>query len=314
MDKTGIASISGALIFGVIIVAGAYFVRDENAATAQNSAAAVHVASGERYREYQPTKDTDGDGMSDWEEELAGTDPTTPNEAPQTYENTALVLDRIRASSSRGSTSDEPETFTERFSRAYLQQMVESKYGNGQSSSVDSEEVANRAVTSLEDAIQHTAYSPNDLTVIRDSDESDVRTYGNELGAILNTNLIPRGGHPYALITKALQDEDPELLKYLDVYIDAYGYLRDEMLTLSVPHTLVQEHLAILNVLSAIHDSFVMVRDNLFADPVLGVGHALSLVEHIDAYQPTVSEMRGAFEARDIYYTSGEPGTKIFDF
>jgi len=316
----GIVSISGALLLGVFMTSAAFFMQEKQkrdyaanyAATVEEEATALKSA--ERLREYQPTKDSDNDGISDWKEKLQGTDPEIPNEPKETYENTEAIINKIReAATGSSATSSRPNTFTDRFARSYLETLVRTKY-SGDSADLPEDALVDDALTSIDRTITHTTYTANDLVIIQKASTSEIRTYGNEVGKILSTNLVPAGVDPYAIITKAVQDDDREMLKRLNVFIHAFSHLRDELLSVPVPPALVKEHLGLVNTFSIINDDLVTVRDKGLDDPLLGFGHGMSLIEHLNAVSPAVSRIREELETKEIYYTNEEPGTKIFDF
>lgn len=307
----GIFRIGSSLLIGLTLVSVAFWV-NQKSQTTTNSNGVFAASDAKQLRTYQVTGDTDGDGRSDWQEELEGTDPRVPDSAP-TSTPTYNDLDEIFSELSNETDPDvaEPETFTDAFARSYIEQAVRSKYNESPASK---DELVEDALASVENAVRYTTYSAGDLSIINDADASDMRTYGNELGAVLSTNVIPRDMNPYAVILQAQLDQDPELLQRLVVYVEAFAFLRDNVRAVSVPNTLVQEHLALLNTLSATHDVFVYLQNRMFDDPLLSFGYVITLMEKIDGMYPAVEAIEARFVANDIYYTKDEPGNKVFDF
>lgn len=300
--------VGGSLLIGVALVGVAFYVSNERrgAALAEGVFAEQQSAS---LRTYQVAKDSDKDGRSDWQEELEGTDPFTPDPAPtttKTYKNVEEIFSEFSDDE-----DSKPKTFTDAFARSYMEELIRAKYSSNPPSD---DEIVAEAVASVEKAVTYKQYGPADINIIPDSDDTDARAYGNALGGVLETSVIPREMNPFAVILKGQSENDPEMLKRLIVYVEAFAYLRDNVAALSVPHTLVQEHLELLNTLSAAHDAFVYLKDRMFNDSLLSFGYTLMLREKIDGLYPAVDRIEAAFSARNIYYANDEPGNKIFEF
>lgn len=304
----GVITIGGSLLLGAIIVSTAFLMRDNDASGAGNIGA-IAVANADGIRTHIGTTDSDGDGRSDWQEELEGTDPLTPDEAP-IRERGGTDIDAL-LEKGLNATSSEPKTFTEAFARSYIEELIRSK---NSSSGISKETLVNQAVGSVEGAVLARVYSPSDLTIINNATESDVRTYGNELGAVLEQPVLPGGADPFAIMLKAMQDEDPEMASRLSAYRIGYKTIRDGVQSVPVPNTLVKEHLRLLNVFSSIHDSFAYLETRMFDDPLLAFGYYVKLVEKLEEMHVAVADIADALAEQNIYYTKEESGTMIFEF
>jgi hypothetical protein len=145
------------------------------------------------------TKDTDGDGLKDWEEELWGTnaaDPDTDKDGTKDEEEIRLgrnplvagpndPLDKsVLEEKTTVGKDDGPETETDRVARGFLKTYLEVKQGGGTLSAEAIEELAARAFENTP-TLSPPVYTVADLTRETERDTATVRAYGNAVGTII---------------------------------------------------------------------------------------------------------------------------------
>lgn len=96
-------------------------------------------------------------------------------------------------------------------------------------------------------------YTPLDIKIIEDNSQASLRSYGNKVADIALKNAPPAGTEDeLTVLNRALVRNDPDILNNLSPTILSYERMIGEMLVMSVPSSMVREHLSLLNVYQAI--------------------------------------------------------------
>lgn len=299
-DASSKVRIGGAIFLGAIIIGGALYLRETKTAEVTGGVEIVPVAP----RESQDTKDTDGDGIPDWQEDIYGTDylvfdAELPAGATSTEEKETL--------------DDIPDSFTKRFGVDFMSTYIAQNGGDLDMGDDERAKFVQEAANAAASQIKDTPIARADIIIKSASDQKAIYDYGNALGAVMSRHLLP-GENELVITSRAVQENNPEELKKLIPIINAYANLIASAKLVPVPVSLVNEHLALLNALQAIHNDIVAMQQ-VFDDPLP------ALVRIQSYYQKSLGELlTSAGKLRDgltkggATYTERDPAWVFFTF
>lgn len=207
-----------AFVFGAALVAGAFLLRPEMDARvgSNNEGDSLTV------REFIPVKDSDRNGIPDWQEIFA------------------VSTINLEDLTNTGST-----TYTGNLITSLADYLSEEGSSASEALSLIGMELAAASTDSQ--------YTATDIVVSQDNSESALRSYGNEVAAIaLGYPLPPGTKNELAIMEAYSMQDDPAVLKELDPIIKVYASMRDDMLKLPVPSSMTKEHLSLINVYNAL--------------------------------------------------------------
>lgn len=200
-------------------------------------------------------RDTDGDGLLDWEESLWDTDPNnkdTNGDGVSDSVEIAKIKGENGASESFKLSLGEGEenlTETDKFSREFFATVATLN----QSGEIDQATVE-KLSSSLAERIQNSAprkiFTLSDIKVIQDDSVQTVKNYDNALSNI--QEKYPAKGNVMEVLQKFIIDEnnvDVTVLVELDPIIEQVNKIIIELAKMSVPQSLVILHLNFLNAL-----------------------------------------------------------------
>lgn len=254
-------------------------------------------------------RDTDGDGLKDWEEVLYGTDPNNKDtdgngiDDKKEVENKTLklsdgsLLPQIKNSSEKSSDLSETDKITRNIFYDYLV----AKSNNGVTSSY-LEDLSKRAA---DDIFAYksvaTAYKKENLKVVSGTlTQQSALQYAN--GIIVAQKMYPVDGNDLSF-TGISTAEDPAFPKWALKISAYYENMVRAFLSVPVPSEFLDSHLKVVNVLSNISNDFKVVSAGN-KDPMT----ALSALPRINVAQKeletTLGAMRNSIETRGIIFSN----------
>ena len=242
------------------------------------------------------SKDTDGDGLPDWEEALYGTDPNkaisnpygipdgeaakegklTPNSlASQLPQDQTLTPDDLPG------TLPAAGSLTEQFSHEFLQDFVESSDGQPMTDDQQQALVSKLFASYTQKAAQQ-FNSPYTIISVRTSTSMSVADYAASVEEVLKDNEVDSGtGDPLALMQALLEQNDQGAQAKLSTLAKAYGSIRDGLLSVQVPTDLASEHLELIQSFDSLSKATDAVA-HYNSDPLATMG-ALSIYRPADS-------------------------------
>lgn len=286
--------IAVALVFGILIVLGAFYVR-HNTSVAEQGAIAV-VPSAEAVKEYIRVNDSDSDGTSDWEEELQ-----------QKTIREADALGEFETPEGEGAPLD--ETLTGQFARSFFERYVRGKM-TGKVSDETKTQFLGSSLGTLEAVTRDVPLTKKDITV-GDSSMETARAYGNAVADITFQYSLTAGEEDVLLILKdALDVDDEARLSALDPYIASYEQFLAETKKLAAPPQLVNTHLSLLNTYQALLGDLRAMRD-AFNDPLRSLIRVKRYGEDEVALLHAITSLYASLHATGIRYTDEEPAARF---
>lgn len=282
-NHTGIVS---ALILGVAIVSGAFLL---NMNTSVNFAERAVASPSSALRTQIIEKDSDGDGLLDWEETLWGTDPFVIDSDGDGILDGEFVASRKANKTPEEIVEFESLSFTSQFSRTFFAEYLQYQ-SDGELTEVEKNALIARLANSVVAELPE-AFPLSKVKTIPVSDEALV-TYFRSI-VIFSQKATPEGvtEGELTLLEKALDTSDPDLLSDIGDIALGYGRLSNTLALLPVPETLRANHSALVTAtarLSAINYAFA----NTFNDAV----YSLAVLPE---YQTEAQRLLSAFQVID---------------
>ncbi len=208
-------------------------------------------------------KDSNNNGILDWEERLYGLDPLTNGEENKKVVDQKRQLLRDTAGDNE---ADAPTGQTNDFTREFLN-VVGSLQTTGALSDDALQNIANSIGGKLISQDQKEIYPTSSFKTIRDSSVANkeyVRLSSLEVGKLKSAPLL---GHEMEFIGESLRSSDPTMLAPLDNISSAYKSFADALLKVPVPQSLLSSHKALVNSSAYISRSLLMIQ-KINTDPM----------------------------------------------
>ena len=315
-----------ATLFSVGIIAGAYYlargVESPSSAQASTETALLQAIA---------SRDSDGDGLPDWEEVLYGADPRavdsfslgmTDGEAvarglvvPKAIADLELATSSPPAAVFAEYSLPPPPaegTLTAAFTNSFLTLYLAEKQKKGSAlSEAETQEVVGQALASLSEALAAAPdfKSAGDITVLDTSDAS-LREFAARAEAVLLKNTSSAVKTETSYLQDVLEDDDTEALAHIASAAKAYRDAAVGLAILPVPRALAADDLRLINALmrmSQIAADFAKVLD----DP-------LATMLALEQYPQAVAALGTAFvnigqiyAAAGVALSEGAPGASF---
>jgi hypothetical protein len=253
-------------------------------------------------------KDSDSDGLKDWEENLWGTninnvdtdgDGTNDGDEVDNNRNPLIagpddVFQENAFTKQELSDSSDGLTETEKFSQEFFREYLSLKNSG---ISFDDEGVQDFFLSSTLEKAQiagsSNVYTSDDINIIYDNSREAVRAYGNAMGNIISKYSVEKENEA-VILKNAVETNSKKELEKLDPIIVAYkDHIRD-FLTVSVPQNAVGVHLRLINSFSSLAYTIEGMRV-VFEDP-------LTTLNSIAVYQSDVQELADSFIDSNEYF------------
>ena len=325
MNNFGKKQLSGA-IFLFLVFGGGFLLLRDSLGTAQFEKTAVTGRTGGLFAD-EAEKDSDGDGLLDWEEGLWKTDAgnadtdsdgTMDGEEVRNKRNPLVAGPEDIITSLEGSplaevfadSAEEKDlTLTDIFARDFL-----TGYFALSERGAFSGETRERFLTSLVSSIGELPakkYTVADLTTTPKGDSEAFRLYGNALGGIALAYRPLSGQKELEIINDAIKYEDEARLAALAPIIADYEAMLRAQASITVPLAAHELHLEILNANEAVRGALAEIQ-NLFVDPFGGAA-ALKTYRAAGAEGASISkDLQALFAKHGIIFNNNEPG-RIFN-
>lgn len=296
-------------------ITGVSFVISQDRSKTTNSIVSNGTEEMGLSQESSATKDSDLDGLYDWEESLWGTDmndsdtdddgtsdgdevsqnrnPLIAGPNDVLYNNSDLV--------SPDTTEEEFSEAKQEFYSAFLQQR--------------GEEIREMTVEALiqdfnaEEFSDKEKYSLSDLNTSSQSDEVFIRAYGNTLGEIF-ARYANKDDYPYdevAIFGRSMQNKNSSELFKLEFVSLAYKNLAEDLLATEIPMSAAENHLLLVNGYDMLSETTDTMRF-LLEDPLRSGLAYETYVGQTAVNQAIFFNLVLYFQNKDIIFNENEPG------
>lgn len=203
-------------------------------------------------------KDSDNDGLKDWEEVLWKTDsqnPDTDKDGTSDGEEVKLNRNPLKpapgdefAASSSELNSEQEETLTQKIGREFLVQYLSLK-GMENLNSEQKDAIINSMLAKISGEPLASRYNDKDIKILTDNSRDSVKTYINKLGKVFqNFKNIKTGElQIFTDILSIETEKDPEKIEMLKENEIIYKIAVQEILRIPTPSNYKNIHLGFLN-------------------------------------------------------------------
>lgn len=278
--------ITAASVLALLMVGASYLLSGPNFLTS-------HFANAESTDDLlkaYASKDTDGDGLPDWEEALYGTDPNkaisnsfgipdgqaaregklTPNalasQLPGEDQGTATLTDADFG----GTPAPAPGSITDQFSKEFLQEYLEAS--NGQPMDEDTEQaLVDKLMQQFSQQAAGSMQSSYSQVSIHTSNVTTSISYASEVEAALTENDPGITDQPLDLMGQLIQGNDLSAQKKLTTISVSYQKMALQLKNATVPPSLISTQLQLVKSLEELSRSTSIVS-NYQKDPLATIG------------------------------------------
>jgi hypothetical protein len=238
-------------------------------------------------------RDSDSDGLLDWEEQLWGTDPSQKETTPGIPDSEAVNKLRGEQATDGESISTQMEenlTETDKFSRE-LFSTVATLSQNGTIDETTVEKISSSLAERLQNSVPRKVYTWADIKIINDNTVVAIQKYKDTLISIYQK--YPAKTQVEDTLEKFVGDGtniNENALKELDPSIEQMQKIVDDWVKTAVPIQLAQQHLDTINGMERLIEnvSDIQLYDN---DPILAMGA-------VKNYQNNIPLLQSALDAR----------------
>lgn len=281
--------ILGAVVIGFALVAGAYTIAHfGEPRMAQPAAVGVAEAPS---RVAIAINDNDNNGIEDWRDEFVTTKAVIFNQASSTY---------TPPTSLTGQTGI-------RFFEDALRAKASGPFARTQ------EEVVEDTVENLEKQTRQELYDTRDITIMEEWTDEDIRLYANAMASAIINNDVKGLDSELVILDDALNNDKPERIKELQVFVDIYKNVLKESLAIPVPSLFVKEHLDLINTYSAMQRDIEGMMLSV-EDPIVALMRIKRYEDDTLGLRISLQNMYKAIEPKANLFTSQDPATYFSNY
>ncbi len=255
--------IVAASVLSVVLVAGAYAISGPFSFLASKTA---HAQSTDELLKAYAAKDSDADGLPDWQEALYGTDPNNPHSVDPaltdsqavakglvTPKTSAAVPTQAVQTEKTGATSADipgadptPGGLTDQFGREFFQDFVTAS--NGQQLTPDQQQaLITQLITSYSQKAARLLGSQYTSVSLRVSPSTSVSEYAGAVENIIRVHDVPAdSSQPIVLLQAYVEKNDTSVLPKLVLLGNSYAAITKDLVATPVPPSLAAQHLALI--------------------------------------------------------------------
>jgi hypothetical protein len=260
--------------------------------------------------------DSDNDGLKDWEESLWKTDPQKPDtdndgskDGDEVSKNRNPLVkgpkDGFIKTNSATSTKKDL-TISQEFSHTFFAEFMALKQSGKELDKATEQKFVSSMLQRGVLAIEPSLYQDKDISITEDTSTESLRKYGNDVAAVFKNYAI-MSKNEGVIVRDSLEKQKPEMLKELDPIINSYGNILKYLRLVTVPRTVKDTHLELINSVSKLLFSVQAMRQ-AYEDPLVSLVGAGYFAEAIPNFRDAYVKMSQIFKERHIGYDVTEPG------
>ncbi|HBA45601.1 hypothetical protein A2W67_00765 [Candidatus Nomurabacteria bacterium RIFCSPLOWO2_02_40_28] len=291
------------IAFAVLFLLALFFIKNKSSLlNSVKNESTTGLSYGDAILEDLVNKDTDLDGVYDWEESLWGTDPTKKD----TDDDGVLDNLEIKDLSAQGGLvpggqqvelGNEKLTETDKFSREFFS-IVATLNQNGLVDLATVDKLGSSLADRIKNTLQRKMFSISDIKIASSDTLQAVKNYDNALTSLYKK--YPTGKTVMEVLQKFMVDEnnvDVNVLSELDPIIIRIQKIITGLLEISVPKSLASIHLELVNILQKLSENTSDIK--LYESDVIVALSAIGQYEaNITALETTSNKLGTIIEQK----------------
>lgn len=266
-------------------------------------------------------KDSDNDGLKDWEEALWKTDINNPDTDKDGAPDGEEVKsgrdplkpgpnDKIEAKIFSAEEDLGGLTKTDAASRDFFAYFY-SLFQTGNLNAETKEALTQSFLQNIEREKLADKYNLSDLNITASDSVDTLGSYGNEVARIMNQGQSPSGENEIQIIQNALQKESEKDLQKLDAVIAVYRNVSNELLKVKAPKGVSLYHLNVVNGSNNIAEALVNIK-KVFGDSLQGVIGFKQYQDELSEARKALADISRHFLEKGAIFYQNEAGYKFF--
>lgn len=264
-------------------------------------------------------KDSDGDGLKDWEEVLWKTDPLNPDtngDGMGDKEETLLKANNTIRPANNNDNNDENLTqrIAEDFGTAYLTRKFTTNSSPDQNLQGNMAGLEALAFSDIQKTLTQTAetklpdkYSASDIKILTEASQSATRTYINTIGRIITNAPNEPEKSEMEILEEVITKEDLKPLAGIGFHSENYRYFAEKIKDVPVPKVFKDAHLALINIFWRLY----IITGNmaiLDQDPIKSIASISQYDKEIQNSLEPLGIIIDAIKNGNIEFSEGEGG------
>lgn len=323
------------LILVIILVGGVFFISERgkrggnSISLGENENNFTESLVSSRTIKQSAEKDSDGDGLPDWEEALWETDPLNPDsdgngvsdkeEIQLLKEQELAALSSVVAGETLSGEGDvENLNRTGSFAVDLFSRYFDAKDGGaGALSPSESQNIQDTLINSFVLDLESSGrglpeFLSDDIDIIETS-RASIKEYGNNLGRIFLKYENKRGhGSPVEILVNALDGRDESKADDLKILAEDYFKGAEEIIEIPTPGGVLSLHLSLVNNLISTGENVSSLGD-VFVDPLASLGALSFYIDNSTLLLDSLNEIREYIKSEGISYSPQESGYIIMN-
>ena len=269
------------------------------------------------------SKDSDGDGLPDWQESLYGTDPNNAHSVnPSVSDADAVAQGLVQPKFATATTTAidaniipglnaAPTTITDQFSRKLFGQYLKNR-GGSQPSASDIATFVEQGVTELkQNQTQQNTFNQGQVKVSGEGPDALLVYAATAEQSLSKTDIHP-DKNELDYYSLAVNKNDAKALTEVKKYSDGYTAAAQSLMRNSVPKELASSHLKLANALMRISAS-VSDMSTLSSDPLRAMLGMATYTGNAKLMVSALNEMNDVFVAEHAVPTPGSTGSSFYN-
>lgn len=318
-------SVGIAIGIAIVLIGGAYYLSGYPFPRASSADA----ASTEQLLKEYAVKDSDGDGMPDWEEALYCTDPNNAHSVRADLTDAQAVAQGLKtpcyawqgnAAAATSTNSDiagriptaapAANSLTDRFARLFFDNYMSSR-GTMPPTAQEMQQFVQDAVANLAQTnIRTDAYAASDMRVAGSGADA-LRTYaaGVEKTMAANDPRLPYSELTY--FSDAEQKNDAQAIKNIGLIAKGYADTAAALAKVAVPSEAAQQHLALVNAMARL-SSTIGDMGTVQSDPIRAMLGLEQYKKDGEALADALAGMGSVFATDDASLSKNQDGYRFY--
>ncbi len=289
--------ITGAFLIGFAIVAGAYTINSLNKKVVESPTNTDLTANINQAPERVAitVKDSDSDGIEDWQDEFLTAEP--------------IILEKKTVEYTP------PDTLTDKIGVNFMQSILTAKT-RGPVGNTNEQIITNTVNQIKNESLKDKIYDVRDINIAKNISETAIKNYGNAMADAINNNAIDKKIRTQMEIIEDITnnggatEEDSSDLKILsEMYL---GTLNDT-LKIPVPSIFVKEHLDLINVYNALYND-ALGASEFMNDPLLALIRVKRFNDDSAGMSIALENMYLALEKSSYIFTTNDSALLFASF